>query len=143
MTIDRHRPALQDLCRRVTVPVLFTIERDDERFDRNGQIELYERLGSTDKRLHAYPGATPTMDPRRSKRAQLFCIAILKSFNTEDTKDTEEFSTSTIYMREGLKRVINGYSAARTPTAPSLDAAFLFNPPCPLCPPCLAFMVLL
>ena len=29
---------------------------DDERFDRAGQIDLYDRLGSNDKRLHAYPG---------------------------------------------------------------------------------------
>ena len=41
---------------RVTVPVLFNVQWDDERFDRDGQIELYEALSSTDKRLHAYPG---------------------------------------------------------------------------------------
>ena len=40
----------------LTVPVLFTIQWDDERFERAGQLELYDRLGSRDKRLHAYPG---------------------------------------------------------------------------------------
>jgi dienelactone hydrolase len=37
-------------------PVLFSIQWDDERFDRDGQLDLYDSLGSRDKRLHAYPG---------------------------------------------------------------------------------------
>ncbi len=41
---------------KVTVPVLFTIQWDDERFERSGQLDLFDRLGSADKRLHAYPG---------------------------------------------------------------------------------------
>ena len=40
----------------VKVPVLFTIQWDDERFDRDGQLDLFDQLGSQDKRLHAYPG---------------------------------------------------------------------------------------
>jgi dienelactone hydrolase len=38
------------------VPVLFTMQWDDERFERAGQITLFDMLGATDKRLHAYPG---------------------------------------------------------------------------------------
>ncbi len=38
------------------MPVLFSMQWDDERFDRDGQLDLYDRLGSKDKRLHAYPG---------------------------------------------------------------------------------------
>jgi hypothetical protein len=51
--IDRHFAIYAS---RVTVPVLFTMQWDDERFDRDGQLELFESLGSADKRLHAYPG---------------------------------------------------------------------------------------
>ena len=51
--IDQH---FKIYAARVTVPVLFNVQWDDERFDRDGQMELYEMLGSTDKRLHAYPG---------------------------------------------------------------------------------------
>ena len=51
--IDRHFKLYAE---RVSVPVLFTMQWDDERFDRDGQIELYEALGSADKRLYAYPG---------------------------------------------------------------------------------------
>ena len=41
---------------KVLVPVLFTMQWDDERFERAGQLDLFDRLGSADKRLHAYPG---------------------------------------------------------------------------------------
>jgi dienelactone hydrolase len=41
---------------KVTIPVLFVMQWDDERFEREGQLELFDRLGSSDKRLHAYPG---------------------------------------------------------------------------------------
>ena len=41
---------------KVTIPVLFIMQWDDERFERDGQLELFEKLGSRDKRLHAYPG---------------------------------------------------------------------------------------
>jgi dienelactone hydrolase len=40
----------------VTIPLLFVMQWDDERFDRQGQLELFDQLGSRDKRLHAYPG---------------------------------------------------------------------------------------
>jgi dienelactone hydrolase len=41
---------------KVTIPVLFVMQWDDERFDRQGQLELFDQLGARDKRLHAYPG---------------------------------------------------------------------------------------
>lgn len=41
---------------KVTLPLLFTMQWDDERFDRDGQLELFDMLPSADKRLHAYPG---------------------------------------------------------------------------------------
>jgi hypothetical protein len=40
----------------VTIPVIFAMQWDDERFERDGQLDLFDRLGSRDKRLHAYPG---------------------------------------------------------------------------------------
>jgi dienelactone hydrolase len=40
----------------ITIPVLFVMQWDDERFDRQGQLELFDQLGAHDKRLHAYPG---------------------------------------------------------------------------------------
>jgi dienelactone hydrolase len=40
----------------VRVPVLFTMQWDDERFDRTGQLTLFDMIAAADKRLHAYPG---------------------------------------------------------------------------------------
>jgi dienelactone hydrolase len=41
---------------KVHVPVLFTMQWDDERFERDGQLQLFDRIGAKDKCLHAYPG---------------------------------------------------------------------------------------
>jgi dienelactone hydrolase len=41
---------------KVTMPVLFVMQWDDERFARDGQLELFDLLSAHDKRLHAYPG---------------------------------------------------------------------------------------
>ena len=51
--IDRHFAIFAP---KVLVPVLFVMQWDDERFERSGQLELFDLLGSPDKRLHAYPG---------------------------------------------------------------------------------------
>ncbi len=40
----------------VRIPLLFVMQWDDERFERSGQLALFDQLGSKDKRLHAYPG---------------------------------------------------------------------------------------
>jgi len=51
--IDTHFKAFAP---RLTIPVLFVMQWDDERFERQGQLELFDQLGAQDKRLHAYPG---------------------------------------------------------------------------------------
>jgi dienelactone hydrolase len=73
--IDRH---FKIYAARVTVPVLFTIQWDDERFDRDGQIELYESLGSIDKRLHAYPGRHSDDGPEALETSAAFLHRYLK-----------------------------------------------------------------
>lgn len=58
MSPDRSgiAPYFERAAPRLAQPVLFTMQWDDERFDRDGQLDLFDRLGSPDKRLHAYPG---------------------------------------------------------------------------------------
>jgi dienelactone hydrolase len=73
--IDQH---FKVYAARVTVPVLFTVQWDDERFDRDGQIELYESLGSTDKRLHAYPGRHSDDGPEALEASAAFLSRYLK-----------------------------------------------------------------
>jgi len=49
---ERHRVDAP----KIGSPVLFMVQWDDERFDRDGAFELFDALGSADKRLHAHPG---------------------------------------------------------------------------------------
>ncbi|MBI4213595.1 MAG: alpha/beta hydrolase [Chloroflexi bacterium] len=41
---------------RVTCPLMYHVQWDDERFDRDGALELYGMLGAADKRLQSTPG---------------------------------------------------------------------------------------
>lgn len=44
------------LCARVRCPVLYVMQWDDAMFDRDGQLEVFDAIGSEDKRLISYPG---------------------------------------------------------------------------------------
>ena len=41
---------------KITCPVLFLVQWDDELFSRGAAIDLFDRLAAADKRLHAHPG---------------------------------------------------------------------------------------
>lgn len=56
VTRSNIAPSFEEYAPKVTQPVLFNMQWDDERFDRAGQLDLYDRIGSVDKRLHAFPG---------------------------------------------------------------------------------------
>ena len=43
----------------VSHPVVFLMQLEDELFNRDGYLELFDALASTDKRLHANPGLHP------------------------------------------------------------------------------------
>ncbi len=43
----------------ITHPVLYLMQLEDELFDRDGYLALFDALGSEDKRLHANPGLHP------------------------------------------------------------------------------------
>lgn len=45
----------------IRCPVLFQQKWDDEIFSREGQFELFDALGTQDKRLHVYPGGHSRM----------------------------------------------------------------------------------
>ncbi len=57
--------------REITVPVAFMVQWDDERFERDSSFELFDLIGSQDKRLAAHPGAHAEMplEGRRYTRA--------------------------------------------------------------------------
>ena len=43
----------------IRCPVLFLMQLEDELFPRDGYLELFDALGSDDKRIHANPGLHP------------------------------------------------------------------------------------
>ena len=63
---------------KVAIPLLFMVQWDDERFDRDGQLELFASLGSTDKRLHAYPGKHSDDGPESLEVSAAFLRRFLK-----------------------------------------------------------------
>jgi hypothetical protein len=50
----------------ITAPLLLHVQRDDEIFPRDGQLELFDLIGSPAKRLVIEAGPTRTPRPRRS-----------------------------------------------------------------------------
>ena len=72
--IDRH---FRIYAPKVTVPVLFAMQWDDERFDRDGQFELFDSLASRDKRLHAYPGPHSDDGPEAFEVGADFLLRLL------------------------------------------------------------------
>ena len=50
--VERHRADAPN----VICPVMFMLQWDDEIFDRHGALELFDAIGSKDKRMHVHPG---------------------------------------------------------------------------------------
>jgi dienelactone hydrolase len=50
--VGRHRTDAP----RLSCPVLFMVQWDDEIFHRDGALELFDAIGSPDKRMHVHPG---------------------------------------------------------------------------------------
>lgn len=71
----RHR---QD-APRVSCPVQFFVQLDDQQFEADGAIELFRALGTPDKRLIAYPGLHAEMPPEGTDMSRAFLSARLKA----------------------------------------------------------------
>lgn len=57
----------------ITAPVLFLMQLEDELFPRDGYLELFDALGSEDKRLHANPGLHPSVPAEEIN----FCLSFV------------------------------------------------------------------
>lgn len=66
---DVDAAGFADAARRITVPVLFLMQWDDELFPRDGGLALFDRLGSPGKTLHANPGSHMQLPP-----AEMFSV---------------------------------------------------------------------
>ena len=54
---DSYKARIAAEARRIDVPVLFLLQLEDELFDREQCLALFDALATPDKRIHAHPGA--------------------------------------------------------------------------------------
>ena len=72
---ERHRADAP----RITCPLMFMVQWDDERFDREGAFELFGLLGSSDKRMHVHPGVHAAMPLEATDATREFLAAAINS----------------------------------------------------------------
>ncbi|GMU40994.1 MAG: hypothetical protein AMXMBFR23_18600 [Chloroflexota bacterium] len=65
---------LAEAAKRITVPVIYMVQWDDERFPRESCFELFGHLASADKRLHVHMGMHGEM-PEEGRRAARWFVA--------------------------------------------------------------------
>jgi hypothetical protein len=61
----------------LTLPVLFLQQWHDELIGREPASKLFDAIGSTDKRLHAHPGAHAAVPPEELEAAEAFLVSHL------------------------------------------------------------------
>ena len=86
LCFDNSAP-LADLAPSIQVPVLFQIKWDDELFTRQGQMDLFERLGTTQKWLCVYPGMHV---PVAGKQAEDACRFLVEQWQTKMTSEGDK-----------------------------------------------------
>ena len=66
---------------RITCPLMYHVQWDDERFERESAFELYGMLASTDKRLQSTPGPHASMGIEARNTIQSFLAARLEALH--------------------------------------------------------------
>ena len=61
----------------VTCPVMFMVQWDDEIFDRDGALELFDTIGASDKRMHVHPGKHGAFPQEAADAGRVFLAARL------------------------------------------------------------------
>ena len=78
---------LAGIARDIRCPVWFTQQWNDEIFDRQGTFELFDAVGSTDKRLVAYPGPHRELEGHRLAEAIAFLEVRLAKQHEASSQD--------------------------------------------------------
>lgn len=73
---------------RVTCPLMYHVQWDDERFERESAFELYGMLASTDKRLQSTPGLHAGVGIEARDTIQSFLAARLEALHTASAVST-------------------------------------------------------
>lgn len=71
--VERHRADAP----RLNCPVLFMVQWDDEIFDRGGALELFDLIGSRDKRMHVHLGKHGAFPEEAAEATREFLAAQL------------------------------------------------------------------
>lgn len=71
------RSRIQADARNITCPVLFLVQWDDELFPRSTAFELFDAIGSKDKRLHASPGSHGALSEEAFEESEGFLARYL------------------------------------------------------------------
>lgn len=74
---DHYLPTIEAAARRISCPVFFVQQLEDELFTRAQYEALFDALASTDKRLHANPGLHPQVPPEELDFSVRFLAAYL------------------------------------------------------------------
>jgi len=69
---DEFRKRIVQDARRVSCPVLFLLQWDDEIMRRSDVLDLFGEIASTDKRLHAHPGMHVEVPPEELEASERF-----------------------------------------------------------------------
>lgn len=70
---------LQAATPKITIPLIFMLQWDDERFERLGSMEMFGAFGATDKRLVWHVGAHADMPLEGRRHARAFLAERLKA----------------------------------------------------------------
>src|SRR5262245_61157458 len=70
---ERHRADAPN----IACPVMFMVQWDDEIFDREGALELFDAIGSRDKRMHVHPGKHGAFPPEAADAGCTFLASQL------------------------------------------------------------------
>jgi hypothetical protein len=68
--------------RALTCPVLFLQQWDDELFARQPVLDLFDAIGSSDKRLHVNPGSHAAVPPEEFEHSVTFLVKHLTTSAT-------------------------------------------------------------
>lgn len=73
-----HKDEFLSAAAKITCPLLFLMQLEDEIFDRGGYLEIFDTFASTDKRLHANPGLHPEVPAEEVDFAFDFLVAHIR-----------------------------------------------------------------
>lgn len=73
-----HKDEFRSAAAKITCPLLYLMQLEDELFDRDGYLEIFDTFASTDKRLHANPGLHPEVPAEEVDFAFDFLVAHIR-----------------------------------------------------------------